>query len=836
MKQPRRIRHQARRPRACRSEPLETRALLDATGVIWGDAPQLTLSFADEGTRVAGLSSALHGTFDQLASTDAWQGAILRAFQTWASATNGDIGVVVDSGLPFGIPGLSCDDARFGDVRIAAIPLASDVLAVSIPSDTLVAGSWAGDMLFNSNAAWTSLDELFSVALHEAGHVFGLQHSVDPLSPMHVHGVSSAIVPTSDDLAALAALHGTRMPDLNEYINSGNDGAPLGTLIGNETLATATRVKPAHDGVGVDGSAPAIVHGDITDDADIDTFWWDGLSDYSGPVTITVRPAGMSLLAPSVELLDEQGVVLQSVTSTSSTGEAVTIQLAENDRRGAYFLRVSGVAGVHGIGHYALTVSFDDVVTVDAERVARFAGREFRFLTANQIRDLFETSAQAFFNDDEHADDDPLESGELDTSVGFVKDTRYETVGSIADSTDVDHYRFKSPVSPLGTGVPLTIVVNPLESSGLIPRIGLFTGDGAPLSAPIVANGNGQLVVQLPDAPPDDEFLLRIRSADNTGVYSVGNYRMSIIFSAPVAELTQFASGTLTNSAPQSQHALFVGQSQLMHLLLDTTATTLGSNSAAWLAVYDDQGTVRYRVAAQAGDARSAGTMLLEPGAYTVRVSGIALDGLPMADLPYRLLGATISDPLGVVVGDPTDDPVYLCPGQQDFYCYPGGVQSPSPYLWNDFVLSEPVGQPPGDPNELFNNWWSWFWSLQPGDTNGDQAVGLDDLNNVRNHFGEAGATPTGDTNGDGDVDLDDLNQVRNNFGAGDSAPAPSARTATGIASPFAASSWWRTMVRGAAPPRARNTHMSATDAVFTAIAGEAEFFRAPKRARGRLA
>jgi cytochrome c len=50
-----------------------------------------------------------------------------------------------------------------------------------------------------------------------------------------------------------------------------------------------------------------------------------------------------------------------------------------------------------------------------------------------------------------------------------------------------------------------------------------------------------------------------------------------------------------------------------------------------------------------------------------------------------------------------------------------------------------------------------------PGDTNGDNIVDLEDLNNVRNNFGGTGL---GDTNGDGDVDLDDLNAVRNNFGS----------------------------------------------------------------------
>lgn len=53
-----------------------------------------------------------------------------------------------------------------------------------------------------------------------------------------------------------------------------------------------------------------------------------------------------------------------------------------------------------------------------------------------------------------------------------------------------------------------------------------------------------------------------------------------------------------------------------------------------------------------------------------------------------------------------------------------------------------------------------------PGDTDDDGDVDLDDLNNVRNHFGESGDPVVGDTLPfDGVVNLDDLNNVRNSFG-----------------------------------------------------------------------
>lgn len=60
------------------------------------------------------------------------------------------------------------------------------------------------------------------------------------------------------------------------------------------------------------------------------------------------------------------------------------------------------------------------------------------------------------------------------------------------------------------------------------------------------------------------------------------------------------------------------------------------------------------------------------------------------------------------------------------------------------------------------------------GDTDADGDVDLDDLNSVRNHFGEAGVAVPGDTAPfDGDVDLDDLNSVRNYFGVGGMAAVP---------------------------------------------------------------
>lgn len=104
------------------------------------------------------------------------------------------------------------------------------------------------------------------------------------------------------------------------------------------------------------------------------------------------------------------------------------------------------------------------------------------------------------------------------------------------------------------------------------------------------------------------------------------------------------------------------------------------------------------------------------------------------------------------------------------FYLDPDGIDVPSSGF--DESLSAPAAQ-----------WLANYArsASQPGDANGDGVVDIDDLNAVRNHFGESGKNVPGDTNADGDVDVNDLNVVRNNFGAGQptsSVPEPHAACA----------------------------------------------------------
>src|SRR5262249_38107077 len=152
------------------------------------------------------------------------------------------------------------------------------------------AGSWAGDVELNSNALFslggTGGNDLFSVALHEAGHALGLDGSSDPASAMFDSLSSPHTSLTAGDLDSIQALYGVRKADAFDAASS------------NGTFSTATAINLS---LGGNGSSPVVVDANVSDPGDADYYAIKPGNNQTS-MTFLLQTSDVSMLLPQLTI------------------------------------------------------------------------------------------------------------------------------------------------------------------------------------------------------------------------------------------------------------------------------------------------------------------------------------------------------------------------------------------------------------------------------------------------------------------------------------------------------------------------------------------------------
>jgi hypothetical protein len=545
-----------------RLQLLEDRATPAVFGEPWLDGRHLTLSFAPDGTLISGVGSSL-GTAVSPLGSEAARLEMLRAFQTWAANANLNIGLAGDNGAAFGAAGAIQGDSRFGDIRIGARVLGTDVIAITSPFSLLTTN--AGDFILNAGKSFTfpgttGTYDLYTVALQEAGHAYGLGNSLDPLSVMFEGYTTPRTGPTTQDIGSLWALYGARTGDAFE-----------GTA-GNGTLATASAFT-------------AGLEADLTTAQDVDVFQYT--ADSSAARWFRIRAAGLSLVSAKLEVLDAAGEVIGSAQAAGPLQNDVTVYVPGLIPGATYYLRVSSArSDVFGVGSYRLTAdataagptAADPLAPVDSETLANNSA-----LTAQTVA----------------------------SSTGPYD---YSFRSTLKTWTDVDYFRIRSP----GTNYQhLTVTVAGVGKAGLMPDVNVYTAAGVRLNAQVVAQTDGSVVVSLNGVTANTDYLIRV----NSNLGATGNYDVVADFRAADLPTMMGARGTLDNARRSTAGTMNVWQSQTIQVNLLTNLQN-GTDFIGLVRIYDYLNRVKFELFSLTG-LLSTGHVFLPRGSYRVEARNL---------------------------------------------------------------------------------------------------------------------------------------------------------------------------------------------------------------------
>lgn len=623
-------------------ERLEPREVMATFGVPWPDARRLTVSFVPDGTQVGTGTTDLFATMDSQMPREVWQNEILRAFQTWGSVADVEFSVVSDDGSPLGSPGLVQHDPRFGDVRIAGGPTSTGVLALGNPYSPVGGGTWAGDVVFGDSVDYTaSPTDLYSIALHEAGHVLGLEGSSDPASAMYQQATASHVGLSATDVVGVTSLYGSRV---------------LPNTVFHSTAKQAVAISPFVESVfEYAGDTPIVAYSQLLRAHDPAYFKFDRPLGYQGPISVRVQTGGVSLLRARVTVLDARGSVLGTASPGNGADATTTVTFTPPASSSSFYVRVEGATtGVMSVGRFAVGISFDAVSTMPTARLVEILKLPLEGLSKSDVQHLLRGADDPLFNDDDASHSTTSSAQTLAPIASDPFGRHFRVVGSVTSTASVDVYRINSPkIGNLTRGV-LTLTARGFDIRSASASVALLDDKGNRVSGLVLANGNGVYTIQVADVLLGRTYFVKVSGAAG----ATGNYELSADFGTVVAETAQFAAGRLTADAPSASFKLIVAEAQVFQLLLSAESATAPKGTAVTFELRDEQGALIATFGSQVGQTTTGAATLLLSGTYTLTAKLVGDATSRNDDVTFSLFGATLDDPVGPTLINPTTYPV----------------------------------------------------------------------------------------------------------------------------------------------------------------------------------
>jgi hypothetical protein len=553
-------------------EILESRQLMAAFQMPWPEIDHLSLSFLPDGVAIGSGSSNLSQSLNQIFPNQAdWQLPILRAFQTWAMETKANVGLTTDNGSPLDTLGFKQGDTRFGDVRIGAFPMANDVLAVANPYDPFIANTWVGDVFLNSSSNFLvdSLDPseaLYSLMVHEAGHVYGIPHSGDKASPMYPQFQNTGLQLTAADIALLRALYGERVPDRWEGPTNNDD--PTRAALISLTNREGHWISPEWAA-------------DLSSMTDHDFYAFELPASVS-TLQVDLTAAGISLVTPRVVIRDTAGTVVAEAVANDPRDNNLHLAVKPLQIAQPYTIEVFGAKkDVFSVGAYEL-----------------------------RLTPLDTTGSSLAIPQEENDTAESSDFEVLATTPGYVEHTYYEVEGVLTAAQPSRTYQVRS----VDLGANLSNIFTVVMEADNVPieqlQVHLFDSQHQPIAYQIVPNHRGKLELQVFGVESAADYFIEVSAPLLTQSIE---YEVEVDFAQQGAHTETFVNETLTDSQPRVVRTLHVLESQQFHFLLGTSDWSMPWDSELVMEIRDDLGTQLYQITVPDGAVRTA-DLFLTPG------------------------------------------------------------------------------------------------------------------------------------------------------------------------------------------------------------------------------
>jgi hypothetical protein len=598
--------------------PLEDRTVPAGFGYTWVNPDNITFSFVPDGTSVGAARSTLSATLGASMTTAVWTGQIESAFQAWTNVAGIALARRADDGTALGVNAPIQGSSHYGDIRIAAVPLSGDVVAITDPPDLI--SPLRGTVLLNSNDAFTADGaagsyQLYTVVLHEIGLALGLgENATDPAAAMYETYLGPKTGPDATDIAAVQALYG---PQVNaDAATAGNAAPGSPTALSYITAATL--------GVGDYGPAGQlqIARATLTAGAvDNYTFTQPG---GSTTALVSVLANDISLLQARVRVFDASGGLVATAAPAVAGGNTYAL-LTGLTSGAAYTVEIDANPGTaFAVGGYRVGV-----------------GAPLASLAQQVESVVIDTDGGVVAVPPTATNGTPQTATDLGTEIP-AGTARWDAsvLSQFASASSVQTFKLRTAANTS----PVMLVAAWSESA-VTPLVTVTDAAGRVLTATVLSATGTTQIVQVQGIAPGTEYYVSFAPGTFGGGTTPVAYRFGIDFPARPVVLPTLAAGTLTSRAPQTLAAATFTQSSAVLFTLSAADAADAAAPTARLTVLDAAGVQLLTLTAANGQTAS-GLILLPPGTYTVVIAGATADGSAFQNLAFTARYEAVTSPI----------------------------------------------------------------------------------------------------------------------------------------------------------------------------------------------